>query len=77
MKNPFQPKHIPTPPSCQQRVSSTPPALRDLTDADLKHVQGGFTNREHGQGSQGSQGSQGDPATMFQQILNQLTQGQG
>jgi hypothetical protein len=61
MKKPFQPKHIPTHPSSQQRVSSTPPALRDLTDADLEHVQGG----------------QEDPATMFQQILKQLTQGQG
>ncbi|HEY7127764.1 MAG TPA: hypothetical protein VH540_27795 [Ktedonobacterales bacterium] len=41
MKNPFKHAHTPNPQPSQQRLSSTSTALCDLTDADLKQVQGG------------------------------------
>ena len=47
MKNPFKQEQTPKRHPSQQRLPTTPPALPDLTDADLGHVQGGFTNREH------------------------------
>ena len=42
MKKPSKRQHIPTAKPPQQSVSSTSPALRDLTDADLEHIQGGI-----------------------------------
>jgi hypothetical protein len=41
MKKPFQHQHITTAQPSQQSALPTPPTLRDLTDADLAHVQGG------------------------------------
>ena len=57
--------------------------LHDLSSGDLDAVSGGFfasfirqaLGSQNAQG--GGQGGQNDPAQMFQQIMQQLTQGQG
>jgi hypothetical protein len=55
--------------------------LRELTSDELNEVSGGFIKGAL-QGvckkdeASGGQGGQNDPAQMFQQILQQLTQGQ-
>jgi hypothetical protein len=53
-----------------------------ILDADLDKVAGGFLSHEHthvssaGKTGGSSGGGMNDPAQMFQQILQQLTQGQ-
>ncbi|MGN6116643.1 MAG: hypothetical protein ACTHN2_14120 [Nitrobacter sp.] len=55
--------------------------IRELSDGDVDAVSGGFIKGAL-QGvckkddASGGQGGQNDPAQMFQQILQQLTQGQ-
>lgn len=49
MKNPFKHAQTPKQHPSQQHLPTTPPALPDLTDADLKHVQGGSMNSMVGQ----------------------------
>ena len=68
-------------------MSKTIPGTEcELNDADLDQVSGGFVHlplvavkvREiagGGGGEPGPKGGQNDPAQMFQQILQQLTQG--
>jgi hypothetical protein len=57
--------------------------LHELSSGDLDAVSGGFfgsliRQAMGGQNAQGGgQGGQNDPAQMFQQIMQQLTQGQG
>jgi hypothetical protein len=60
--------------------------IRELDVAELDQVSGGFfyamfvrfiPKVETGGGGGGDQGGQNDPAQMFQQIMQQLTQGQG
>ena len=57
--------------------------LHELSSEDLDAVSGGFfgsliRQAMAGQNAQGGgQGGQNDPAQMFQQIMQQLTQGQG
>jgi hypothetical protein len=53
-------------------------AIVELTDADLHLVSGGFlglTGTLNGGLRRAGQGGQNDPAQMFQQIMQQLTQG--
>jgi bacteriocin-like protein len=52
---------------------------RELSVEELAKVSGGIKGALEGvcRKDEGSQGGQNDPAQMFQQILNQLTQGQG
>ena len=47
MKNPFKQEQTPKRHPSQQRLPTPPPALRDLTDADLEYVQGGYGSKEH------------------------------
>ena len=47
--------------------------LRDLSSEELDAVSGGFLGRLLGSKTRG-QGGQNDPAQMFQQIMQQLTQ---
>ena len=57
--------------------------MHELSSGDLDAVSGGFfgsliRQAIGGQNAQGgAQGGQNDPAQMFQQIMQQLTQGQG
>ena len=79
-------------PTEQQRetamTNTIPNDTRELEIGELDRVSGGFIKgalegvcrnegASSGQGGQGVQGGQNDPAQMFQQILQQLTQGQG
>ena len=40
MKIPFEKEQTPKNPPSQERKPTTPPAVRELTDTDLEHVQG-------------------------------------
>ena len=63
--------------------------IRELSVDELEHVTGGFmfcfgafapvppVKSGGGGGGGGDGGGQNDPAQMFQQIMQQLTQGQG
>ncbi|WP_439924971.1 hypothetical protein [Nitrobacter sp. JJSN] len=54
--------------------------IRELSDRDLDAVSGGFIKGAlEGvcRNDERASGGQNDPAQMFQQILQQLTQGQG
>jgi hypothetical protein len=61
--------------------------IRELGDIELDAVSGGFMRlplvavkvlaASKGSGGDGGTSGQNDPAQMFQQILQQLTQGQG
>ena len=51
-------------------------AADPLVAAFLDGVNKGKQKVQGGQGDLGGQGGQNDPAQMFQQIMNQLTQGQ-
>jgi hypothetical protein len=52
---------------------------KELSPEELDKVAGGFASIEHGVVGNGNaqSGTQNDPAQQFQQILQQLTQGQG
>jgi 6-phosphogluconate dehydrogenase len=51
---------------------------KELSPEELDKVGGGFASIEHGAGKGNTaSGGQNDPAQQFQQILQQLTQGQG
>lgn len=54
--------------------------MHELSSGDLDAVSGGFFGsliRQAMGGQQTQGGGQNDPAQMFQQIMQQLTQGQG
>ena len=51
---------------------------KELSPEELDKVAGGFVSIEHGGGDANTaSGAHNDPAQQFQQILQQLTQGQG
>ena len=51
---------------------------KELSPEELDKVAGGFVSVEHGGGAGNTaRGGQNDPVQQFQQILQQLTQGQG
>lgn len=68
---------------CAINATSEAVDLHELSSVDLDAVSGGFfgsliRQAMGGQKAQGGgQGGQNDPAQMFQQIMQQLTQGQG
>ncbi len=57
-------------------ATSVSHAANPLVAAFLDGVNKGKQKAQGGQGDLGGQGGQNDPAQMFQQIMNQLTQGQ-
>jgi hypothetical protein len=73
-------------PTEQQRetamTNTIPNDTRELEIGELDRVSGGFIKGAlegvcRNEGASSGQGGQNDPAQMFQQILQQLTQGQG
>jgi hypothetical protein len=66
-----------------QMTNTIPNDTRELEIGELDSVSGGSIKGalegvcKADKGTSGGQGGQNDPAQMFQQILQQLTQGQG
>ena len=63
-------------------TNTIPNDTRELEIGELDRVSGGFIKGAlegvcRNEGASSGQGGQNDPAQMFQQILQQLTQGQG